>query len=272
MRRCSRQFTFILAIVGLLAFAASPALAQGGGTASSLSGLVVDTSGAVIPGADIVAKNNGTNALSQAVTDSAGRFTIPSLPPGIYTVKVSLMGFKTWSAPDVQLISATPGERQGRARGRRARGDRRGRGGHGDRPDAVGGGPDDDRREADRVAAARHPHRARLRRRAAGRRRRPAATAAIRRSTACRPARSTSRSTASTRRTTTTAPPTASSCTSGRCWTRSRRSPCPRPLRAPRAPGRAPRRSAWSPAPGRTASRRRSTTRGATRRARTTRT
>ena len=109
MRRCSRQFRFILAIVGLLAFAASPALAQGGGTASSLSGLVVDTSGAVIPGADVVAKNNGTNALSQAVTDSAGRFTIPSLPPGVYTVKVSLMGFKTWSAPDVQLISATPG-------------------------------------------------------------------------------------------------------------------------------------------------------------------
>jgi hypothetical protein len=109
MRRCSRQLKWILAVFGLVALASAPALAQGGGTASSLSGLVVDTSGAVIPGADVVAKNNATNAESRAVTDSAGRFTVPSLPPGTYTVKVSLMGFKTWSAPDVQLISATPG-------------------------------------------------------------------------------------------------------------------------------------------------------------------
>ena len=42
------------------------------------------------------------------MTDSGGRFTIPALNPGVYTVRVSLMGFKTWTAPDVQLISATP--------------------------------------------------------------------------------------------------------------------------------------------------------------------
>ena len=108
MRRCSRQLALLFLVLGLIAVASSPALAQGGGTSSSLSGLVADTSGAVIPGADVVARNNATGAQSTAVTDSGGRFTIPALPPGTYTVKVSLMGFKTWSAPDVQLISATP--------------------------------------------------------------------------------------------------------------------------------------------------------------------
>src|SRR5512133_428011 len=108
MRRCSLQLRCILFVVGLLALASTPAFAQGGGTSSSLSGLVVDTSGAVIPGADVVAKNNATGAESTSVTDSGGRFTIPALPPGTYTVKVSLMGFKTWASPDVQLISATP--------------------------------------------------------------------------------------------------------------------------------------------------------------------
>jgi len=105
MRRFSKS---AFAVAALLILAAAPVFAQGGGTASSLSGLVVDTSGAVIPGADVIAKNNATNAESIAVSDSGGRFTIPSLPPGTYTVKVSLMGFKTWSAPDVQLVSATP--------------------------------------------------------------------------------------------------------------------------------------------------------------------
>mgnify|MGYP001795972571 CR=1 FL=1 len=45
-------------------------------TPSSLSGTVVDTSGAVIPGADIVVKNNATSGESRAVSDATGNFTI----------------------------------------------------------------------------------------------------------------------------------------------------------------------------------------------------
>jgi hypothetical protein len=94
--------TLVMAMVGTHAYA------QGAATTTSLAGIVADTSGGVIPGADVVIKNNATSAATQATTDAAGRFTIPALDPGTYTMTVSLMGFKTWSSPDVKLIAATP--------------------------------------------------------------------------------------------------------------------------------------------------------------------
>jgi hypothetical protein len=84
------------------------AFGQGGSTTSSLSGTVADSSGGVIPGATVTAKNNATATEFQAATDEKGSFTIPALDPGTYTVTVALMGFKTWSSPDVKLAAAAP--------------------------------------------------------------------------------------------------------------------------------------------------------------------
>ena len=92
----------------IVAFAASTAYAQGGGSTASLGGSVVDASGGVIPGASVSAKNNATGAVSSTVTDANGRFIIPALPPGTYTVDVTLTGFKTSSFPAIQILTATP--------------------------------------------------------------------------------------------------------------------------------------------------------------------
>ena len=54
-----------------------------------------DSTGAVVPGADVVVKNNATASTATAVTGADGGFTIPALDPGSYTVTVSLQGFKT---------------------------------------------------------------------------------------------------------------------------------------------------------------------------------
>jgi hypothetical protein len=91
-----------------MALVSTLAYAQGAATTAPLSGQVQDSSGGVIPGADIVAKHVATGAESRTVTDATGKFTIPALPPGTYIVTISLMGFKTVSLPDVQVISATP--------------------------------------------------------------------------------------------------------------------------------------------------------------------
>lgn len=91
------------------AFVLSGALAYAQGSAtSSLSGVAVDTSGAIIPGATVVAKNDATGATFETVTTSQGTFSLPALPSGKYTVTVSLAGFKTVVLSDVVLETAVP--------------------------------------------------------------------------------------------------------------------------------------------------------------------
>ena len=108
MRHRSSHVLWAVVFLAMLVMASPPAYGQGAGVSTSLSGLVVDTSGGVMPGVDVVAKNNATGGTSQTVTDGGGRFTIPALPPGTYTVTLSLTGFKTVVLPDVQLVAATP--------------------------------------------------------------------------------------------------------------------------------------------------------------------
>ena len=91
---------FILFLVLAMAVGAAPVFAQGGST-STISGTVTDTSGAVVPGADIVVKSNTTGTTYNAVSGSDGSFTVPAVPPGSYTITVTLMGFKTAVLNDV---------------------------------------------------------------------------------------------------------------------------------------------------------------------------
>jgi hypothetical protein len=82
----------------------APAFGQGG-TTSTLSGVVVDTSGGVIPGASVVAQHSATNVTTSAVSNAEGVFSFPGLNIGVYTVTVSLQGFKTFVANNVVLTS-----------------------------------------------------------------------------------------------------------------------------------------------------------------------
>ena len=102
-----RSLRIVVLLCLLVPAPAAVARAQGGFFAS-LSGTVADSSGAVIPGADVKIKNNGTGAEYNTVTASDGGFTVPSLPGGSYTVTVSLMGFKTAVLNAVTLNASVP--------------------------------------------------------------------------------------------------------------------------------------------------------------------
>ena len=79
-----------------------------GAASSTISGIVKDEGGGVLPGASVVAASNATGTRSEAVTSSTGLFSIPSLSAGVYTVTVSLPGFKTSVIRDVRVQLGVP--------------------------------------------------------------------------------------------------------------------------------------------------------------------
>src|SRR5262249_51890679 len=74
---------------------AAPAGAQMQITTGVIEGVVVDTSGAVLPGVDVEVRNVDTNVSRTLVTDRDGRFVALQLQPGRYTVTFKLAGFAT---------------------------------------------------------------------------------------------------------------------------------------------------------------------------------
>ena len=70
---------------------------------SGISGQVLDSSKASLPGATITVTNIGTNAQRVTQSDAEGRFSVPNLPPAIYSLKVELPGFRTAEVKDLTL-------------------------------------------------------------------------------------------------------------------------------------------------------------------------
>lgn len=89
------------AIAALAAvLSATPALAQSVG---SIAGMVMDESRAGIPGAVVTARNEGTGTLREVVTDGEGRYALPLLPIGTYTISAAMSGFQTQERSKVLL-------------------------------------------------------------------------------------------------------------------------------------------------------------------------
>lgn len=90
LRHKVRILTCIFAAAALLAPAA---LAQG--TNASITGIISDASGGVVPNATVTATNSATGVARSVTTNEAGAYTISPLIPGTYEVKVTNSGFKT---------------------------------------------------------------------------------------------------------------------------------------------------------------------------------
>lgn len=74
----------------------------GQGTAT-VTGVVTDSAGAVIPGTRIVVRHTGTNASRTIDTSPEGSFTITNLPPGPYEVQAGKDGFRAHKTTGVVL-------------------------------------------------------------------------------------------------------------------------------------------------------------------------
>ena len=77
-----------------------------GQAVGTLNGTVLDAAGAVVPGASVVATNDETKVENKTTTTSAGAYTLPYLPQGTYTLRVTSAGFRTATAENVVLRAA----------------------------------------------------------------------------------------------------------------------------------------------------------------------
>jgi hypothetical protein len=69
----------------------------------SISGVVTDPSGAVVPGVTVVATSVSTNVQSKAVTDSKGFYRFPTLNVDTYNVTASQAGFRDYAQRGVKI-------------------------------------------------------------------------------------------------------------------------------------------------------------------------
>lgn len=82
------------------------ALALAQSERGTITGAVRDASGAVVPGAGVIVTNQDTNVAIHAATNDAGEYTVPNLPPGIYTVRVEKQGFRPSEEKGLTLNAA----------------------------------------------------------------------------------------------------------------------------------------------------------------------
>ena len=90
-----------IALVFLMLALAMPAFAQE--QRASIEGIVKDSTGAVMPGVTVEAKNEATGVVVSAVSDANGVYRFPSLASGIWDVTATLAGFNSITTADVPL-------------------------------------------------------------------------------------------------------------------------------------------------------------------------
>ena len=84
-----------LMILTVLLFAAASGTVLAQNTQASLTGTVLDPSGAAIAAGKVTATNAGTGIARTVQSDSSGRYTVTNLNPGTYKVAVEAPGFTT---------------------------------------------------------------------------------------------------------------------------------------------------------------------------------
>jgi Carboxypeptidase regulatory-like domain/TonB-dependent Receptor Plug Domain len=91
----SRPLSAAVLALLCLAFSAQPGKAQSQANTGTIEGVVVDPSGAAIPGADVTVVNVDTNYQRKITTDEAGRFRAVLLPLGGYKLTATAPRFGT---------------------------------------------------------------------------------------------------------------------------------------------------------------------------------
>jgi hypothetical protein len=91
MVRTKPEFRCLMLLAFSILIARAPVRAQ---STSTLQGTITDTQNAIMPGVSIVIRNTATGIERTAITDAAGQYVAPSLPPGHYKLVAHIEGFQ----------------------------------------------------------------------------------------------------------------------------------------------------------------------------------
>ena len=94
--------SFITAVVLAVPFAAFGQTERG-----TITGVVVDSTKAAVPGVSIKVINTGTNAATNIVSSDSGTYSAANLPPGTYKIEATLQGFQTSNVEGIILNAGT---------------------------------------------------------------------------------------------------------------------------------------------------------------------
>src|SRR5271169_7166220 len=105
-----KRFFAALRVSVALCFAVSFMLypAYGQVLSGSLTGTVVDQTGASIPGASVGATDVDNGKAFKEITDAKGEFTFTNVPNGFYKVVVEQSGFAKFTIERVQVFVSQP--------------------------------------------------------------------------------------------------------------------------------------------------------------------
>src|SRR5260221_3637326 len=96
-----RSFSVVLLCALVVLLLGIHSLAQESSVKGNLGGVVLDPTGAVIPGAKVTL--TGPTGTSTIESDAEGRYRFPLLAPGFYSVRVEKQGFKTAEVKSVDV-------------------------------------------------------------------------------------------------------------------------------------------------------------------------
>jgi hypothetical protein len=104
-RQCRRtscqQFRPAIVFLAILMFYSWAALAQL--TTADILGTVTDSTGAVVPNANVTLINLGTNEARTAQSNGSGEYIFTLLPVGNYCITAKAPGFQTWVTKDLDV-------------------------------------------------------------------------------------------------------------------------------------------------------------------------
>jgi len=101
MQYTSSRFIFRFAIATLIMLSISLGVRAQGTTEGAIGGTVMDSTGAVVPKAQITVHSNATNAEKNDSASDSGNYRVTNLQPGSYTVTITAPNFSPYQSKDV---------------------------------------------------------------------------------------------------------------------------------------------------------------------------